>query len=150
MIANTRIGEVISVPYASIILSLLLVIITTACGTDPVATESNSVLDRNGNKATEIVVVMGSTDLVVGSNRVVFALLDNEGWFVKRESVNVFFHQIIEAEPVLKMDDTASFREWPDNRGIYVIESYFDRAGKWILQASLETAGDVVKGSTVF
>ena len=115
MIANTRIGEVISVPYASIILSLLLVIITTACGTDPVATESNSVLDRNGNKATEIVVVMGSTDLVVGSNRVVFALLDNEGGFVKRESVNVFFHQIIEAEPVLKMDDTASFREWPDN-----------------------------------
>ena len=150
MISNTRIGELISVPYASIILSLLLIIITTACGTDPVATESNSVLDGNGNKSTEIVVVMGSTDLVVGSNRLVFALLDNEGGFVKRESVNVFFHHIIEAEPVLKMDGTASFREWPDNRGIYVIESYFDRAGQWILQASLEMAGDAVKGSTVF
>ncbi|SVE63767.1 uncharacterized protein METZ01_LOCUS516621, partial [marine metagenome] len=147
MIANTRIGELLSVAYPSIILGLLL--ITMACGSGPVATEPASVLDSNRNTTAEIVVIMGSTDLVVGKNRLIFALLDNEGGFVKRESVNVFFYQIIESEPVLKMDSTAVFREWPDDRGIYVVESYFDRAGQWILQASIEMAGETIKESTV-
>ena len=38
-----------------------------------------------------LTILLGSTDLIVGENRLVFALMDNGGEMLRRESINLSF-----------------------------------------------------------
>ena len=79
-------------------------------------------------------LAVGSSDLAVGSNRVVFGVIDPGAGAIRGERVRVSsFWLPPDGErvgPVESVD--AVFREWPVSpRGVYTAQLAFDRAGEW-------------------
>lgn len=89
-------------------------------------------------------LAFASSDLAVGSNRVVFGVLDDQEGPVRDAEVVVstFFLNTIGGQegPVEAVD--AVFRAWPVTpRGVFTAELDFDRAGEWGIGAVV-TDGD--------
>ena len=110
-----------TIPFAFI---LTLAFILVACSTEPLPTPTPSPTAR---------VTLASTDLAVGQNRVVFALIQPGGGAIKDAQVQVqtFFlsgstpQQAVQTAP-------ATFQEWPGGTaGVYRANLAFDRPGDW-------------------
>ncbi len=78
-------------------------------------------------------VALASSDLSVGRNRVVFALIDPQSGPIRGANVQVstyFLSSGGQEGPIETV--TAVFREWPVRpSGIYTVELTFDRPGNW-------------------
>ena len=78
-------------------------------------------------------VALASSDLSVGRNRVVFALIDTQSGPIRGSNVQVstyFLSSGGQEGPIETV--TAVFREWPVSpNGIYTVELTFDRPGNW-------------------
>ena len=79
-----------------------------------------------------LTVLIGSSDLAVGPNRLFFGVLDGTSGPVRTPEVKatlVYLEDDTGQSPISK---TARFVEWPSGRaGVYVMEATFDRAGRW-------------------
>ena len=76
-------------------------------------------------QAPDLNVVLATTDLAVGDNRVAFAVLDTDGGLVSQEDVYVSFFREGSQEG-FEMESSADFRQWPSGRGLYTVQARFD------------------------
>ena len=86
-------------------------------------------------------ILLGSTDLAVGENRLFFALLDADGEPVKQESVALSFAYQDGTGTTSKGELTAVFRQWPYDRGVYTVQVSFDMAGTWRMDVDSQMPG---------
>ena len=94
-------------------------------------------------------VLIGSTDLAVGENRLVFAILDADGEPVKQDSVALSFAYQDGSESIPEGEVTAVFRQWPYGRGVYTAQASFDRAGTWRMDVDTQLQGQLLVGRTL-
>ena len=104
----------------------------SACVPDPVATAAPTIVPAPSPESLRL--AFASSDLAVGSNRVVFGVLDDEvGPLSDAEVVvSTFFLTASGGQegPVETVD--AVFRAWPVSpRGVYTAQLNFDRPGEW-------------------
>ena len=110
------------------ILGILLFAISCACSTSEQSTHTATPLP---DQSPVPQVIIGSTDLAVGENRLFFAILDADGESLKQHSVAVSFAHQDGPETIPEGEVTAVFRQWPYDRGVYTVQVSFDRAGTW-------------------
>lgn len=82
-----------------------------------------------------LTVFLGSTDLSVGFNRVVFGLLDSEMSHVRTQTVTSTFIPVEISDRTLaglEIQTSATFMRWPvGSGGVYVAKVEFPESGKW-------------------
>ena len=82
-----------------------------------------------------LTVFLGSTDLSVGFNRVVFGLLDSDMAHVRTQTVTSTFIPVEIPDPALErleIQTSATFMRWPvGSGGVYVTKVEFPESGKW-------------------
>jgi hypothetical protein len=94
-------------------------------------------------------VLLGSTDLAVGENRLFFALLDADGEPVKQESVALSFTYQDGPETAPEGEFTAVFRQWPYDRGVYTAQVLFDMPGTWRMDVDPHIQGQPLGASAL-
>ena len=110
----------------ALVLALTLVLVACSNETTPVATPTAEASDTTR-------ISLASTDLAVGDNRVVFALIRPGIGSVKdaRVEVQTFFLSGADSQKAVQTAP-ASFHEWPGGTaGVYRANLTFDRAGDW-------------------
>ena len=132
-----RVGRVWGAALAVAALALVA-IAGIACG---VAPDGDAAVDVAAGETLRL--AMASSDLAVGSNRVVFGVIDPETGAIRGDRVRVSSFWLPpdgEREgPVESVD--AVFREWPVSpRGVYTAQLRFDRAGEWGIGAVVTAA----------
>ncbi len=81
--------------------------------------------------------VLASSDLSVGSNRVVFALIDSNNAPVKAGSATLALAHEQDGRTVQKGELEAGWRSWPAGPGgVFTVQIEFDKAGLWLAQVS--------------
>ena len=131
-------------------LGALLFGAVVACSGSQASTSTPAPSPTLARQTPELVVVLGSTDLAVGQNRVVFALLDSAGELMRQESVDLSFYYVEGSEVTAKGQATAVFRQGPYDRGVYVVQDSFDRAGTWILEVDSQVSGQPITATALF
>jgi hypothetical protein len=96
-----------------------------------------------------VTVVLATTDLAVGDNRVAFAILDDGGGLVTPEEVYASFLREGSQEE-FKTESRATFRQWPSGRGLYTVQAQFDSPGAWRLEVDLAIEGQATRGGAGF
>lgn len=115
--------------FRSAALLCVIIIAAFACAT-PTAEPSPTL-----PPATDTLrLALASSDLAVGSNRVVFGVLDDETGPVRdaQVAVSTFYLPVTGGQegPIETVD--AMFRAWPVTpRGVFTAQLEFDRAGEW-------------------
>lgn len=113
-------------------------IVIVACGGEtissaPLATQAPNHESGDVLPSSKVETVLASTDLGVGTNRVVFALVDSKTGPLKPSKVEVstFFITDSGAEGPKEVKK-GIFREWPNiPGGLYTAQLNFDRPGSW-------------------
>lgn len=122
-------------PYG--ILGGLLLLLAVACSTGPTATSITNVPPvQNGPEYGAIVI---TTDLSLGTNRVVFGLVNREGMPVRSQKAQVRALLLPpgNAPGVERASGIAEFKQWPAGpQGVFSINLDFDEVGFWQLEAS--------------
>ena len=136
----------------------ILAIVAAACssGTEaptgedaPVATEtpSNPTVTPTETGSEVLRVLIASTDLAVGRNRVVFAVLDEELSPLRIPEVRFTLTYLGAITPEVRSQGTAVFRQWPANPGgVYAAGVSFDDPGRWGLEVRIPGDGGVLVG----
>ena len=106
--------------------ALSLALIVVGCSNEPTHTPT-----PEASAATRI--TLASTDLAVGENRVVFALIRPGSGALKDAQVEVQTFYLSGSTPDQAVQTaTAAFRTWPGGTGgVYRVNLAFDRAGDW-------------------
>ena len=140
--------------FAGISLLLVIACYTTSPGQAPPTPDALSLGGPNYS------VILVTSDLAVGANRVSFGLIDRDGMPVRTEQAQV---QSVYFPPgqdggEIRQTATAQFQQWPPGeRGVYVTTLDFDLPGEvteanpgfWALQITTTTeAGVVVEAQT--
>ena len=138
----------INIERALLVLAAIgLFLALAACGdTDtPAASDSASAAQVDAAPPTpedaELRMLLASTDLSVGDNRVVFALAGGGAGPVRQaDGVRVQTYYLAPAGQEGPIERAAAeYREWqPNGRGAYTVRLSFDRAGDWGLGVSVE------------
>ena len=85
------------------------------------------------SESENIQILLASTDISVGSNRIVFGLMDSSEGLLRDVDIEVSTFYLSEkgpSEPVETMD--ATYRQWPSsNTGVYTITADFEIPGEW-------------------
>ncbi len=123
-----------AIAFAALALAALLLL--AACGGGDSDTPAQTLEES-------LAMAPASSDLSVGENRVVFALLGDEGPVRDPNAdvqVSTFFLKGSEREGPIETAP-ATFRQWPAGPGgVYVTRLSFDRAGTWGLAAIVRRA----------
>ena len=121
------------------VLSLaLLLLMTAACGGGEEPTPTIAPSPEATQPAQDLQPIVASSDLSVGSNRVVFAVLDSTSNTVKTQTVGVAtFFLGGRGQAILFQRTSAQFREWPIGGGVYTTRLSFDQAGEWGLEVAI-------------
>lgn len=103
----------------------------------PTATDTHS-----SNDPVELHIVLASTDISVGRNRIAFGLIDRQTSAVRDALVVVSTFFLADDGPQGPKETVdALFRKWPVGQaGIYTVEVNFDRPGTWGLGVEVTTA----------
>ena len=81
--------------------------------------------------------VLASSDLSVGGNRVVFALIDANNAPVRASSATLALAHEQDGQIVQKGEVQAAWRSWPAGPGgVFTVQMEFDKAGLWLAQIS--------------
>ena len=138
-----------------ICLCVLLVTMAACVGPEPTPTHTPTPTSvpttsplMGTPEATEQVsdlrLIIASTDLSIGSNRVVFAIIDSSGNTVKIPEANVStFFLADTADGTAVEATTARFRPWPVGGGVYTTNLSFHKAGVWGIGAVITDAGGI-------
>ena len=121
----------------------LALILLGACGGEvPSPTPPQPLSQQAPNADAPLQLALASSDLSVGRNRVVFALIDPQSGPLRDANVQIstyFLSSGGQEGPIETV--TAVFREWPVRpNGIYTAELTFDRSGNWGLVADATDA----------
>ena len=108
-------------------LCLALALASLACSSEPPTAPT----------ANSMQIGMASTDLAVGDNRVVFALIRPGVGIVKDAQIEVHTFHLSGEDPNARVQSVpARFSEWPTGgRGVYIANLRFDQSGDWGLGA---------------
>ena len=127
---------------------------TSSPASTPTATPSSAAIQiptptSDAGLVPAVTVVLATTDLAVGNNRVAFAILDDGGGLVMPEEVYAsFFREGSQEE--FKTESRATFRQWPSGRGLYTVQAQFDSPGAWRLEVNSAIEGRVARGGARF
>lgn len=132
--------------------TLLLVIILIgalawhACGGGPTSTPEPVPTEE---PPPQLDSILGTHDLGVGTNRVSFLLLTDEGLVTTNEASVSSRYVGDDSQPDAVETATPSFHLWPfGTRGNYVVNLSFDRPGAWELDVSVEDSdGSTLTGN---
>jgi len=76
-------------------------------------------------------LAIGNTDIAVGTNRIIFSIIDKINGPIILEEVRVNYYYL-DPKSTFKFHAPAKFVKWPaSNKGVYVSHTSFDKAGKW-------------------
>ena len=122
-------------------LATAAVVAISSCGGNqatslPQPTDTATPLATSTPATLEVQTVIGSSDLSVGPNRLIFALIDNQSGPIRTDEANVSTYFLTdEGSEGPKEAVTAVFRTWPAGPGgVYSAQLSFDRAGNWGLE----------------
>ena len=90
----------------------------------------------------EVSVIVISTDLAVGANRVIFGLVDRDGMPVRTPQAQVKAAYLLPGQEATEVRDsaTAEFMRWPGGlQGVFTTKLELDTAGFW--QLDVDTSG---------
>ena len=113
-------------PLFIVVLGLILVFVACSGDSTPAPTPTPEAADT-------VRITLASTDLAVGENRVVFALIRPGSGALKDAQVEVQTFYLSGSTPTQAVQTaTAAFRTWPGGAGgVYRANLAFDRAGDW-------------------
>jgi hypothetical protein len=120
----------------SFIFSILVLVAALACSSSVTPTPP-----PGGPGGVSVIIV--TTDLAVGTNRVVFGLVDLDGMAVRSKEAQVRAIYLPPAQAVgeVKAAATARFTRWPvGEQGVFATRLEFDRAGFWGLEVTVARA----------
>lgn len=126
-------------------LALAVLVVAGACGTEaptpapsPTATPAHAQEDET--VALTLRAVLASSDLSVGDNRVVFALVGTETSApVRTSAVNMDLAYVKGDTLVPQENVQAVFRQWPSGPGgVFTAQVDFEQAGTWVAELSPE------------
>ena len=111
-------------------------LLATVCGKsermEPSTIQTPTVASKI-SASENIQILLSSTDISVGSNRIVFGLMDKTEGLLRNADIEVSIFYLSDkgpSEPIETMD--AIFRQWPSsNAGVYTITADFERPGEW-------------------
>ena len=131
------------------LIALLLVGLVFACAA-PATTQPASV-PPPATAPEHLRLALASSDLAVGSNRVVFGVIDRDAGPVRDASVQVSTFFLTpdggQEGPVEVVD--AVFRAWPVTpRGVFTAQLSFDRPGEWGIGAVVADSDGVERKAT--
>ena len=113
---------------------LIVLAAAVACS----ASATNTPIPQN----PEVSVIVVTTDLTLGVNRVAFAIVDRNGLPLRSEEVTFRAVYLPPGETTEEVRDsgTATFRRWPTGaQGIFSTKLEFDTAGIWQLEVDTTT-----------
>lgn len=114
-----------------------MLLLAAACSAAPTATPIPTVPPvPNGPEYGAIVI---TTDLAVGTNRVVFGIVDRSGMPVRSQQAQVRALLLApgDAPGVERASGVAEFKQWPAGpQGVFSTSLDFDTAGFWQLEVS--------------
>ena len=130
--------------YAGALLFSVALAATAACGGDtaPTATPPlptvTTAPPSAGAESPSLQILLASSDLGVGQNRLAFGLIDTRSGALKDVSVQVstFYLGGGGQEGPIETKQ-AVFRKWPVGSGLYTAQFSFDRPGKWGLAVAI-------------
>ncbi len=152
MTARQKGLTLLAVPVLLALLALL-----AACGTngtptptaDPTQAPAETATPTSG--ATELRLLLASTDLSVGANRVVFALVASGSGPVRQpDGVRVqTFYLAPKGQEGPVETVAATYRDWGERgRGAYTVRLDFDRAGDWGLGVRVDGQDGAVSSAS--
>jgi hypothetical protein len=127
-------------PVIWLLTGLTVVATTVAC--------SSSATSTPLPQLPEVSVIVVTTDYGVGSNRVVFGLVDRDGTPVRSDDSQVQASYLPPGESAGEVRDTATakFRQWPVGaQGVFTTNLNFNTAGIWQIEVdTTNSAGNAV------
>ena len=116
------------------LLAALCLLLLAAC-TSPTATPTPTVAPTVVNLSLR--TVLASSDLSVGSNRVIFALIDSNNAPVTASSATLSLAREQDARIVQKGEVEAGWNSWPTGPGgVFAAQIEFDQDGLWLAEVS--------------
>lgn len=124
-----------------------LALAVSACS--PPAQPSPTATATSDDNTNHLTVLVGSTDLAVGENRIVFALFDGNDQFVRVDSVHLSFFRADDTGAVPRGEAKGIFRQWPYGQGVYTSEASFDKPSSWRMKVAAQVQGKPFEGSAL-
>ena len=157
MTASTLARRTTPCPWRVLPVLLALLVLLAACGADdapaPTAGPTQTPPDAAtpAREAADLRLLLASTDLSVGDNRVVFALIRSDSGPVRQaDGVRVQTYYLAptgQEGPVETV--AATYRDWDERgRGAYTVRLSFNRAGDWGLGVSVEGSDGAVSSAS--
>ena len=130
------------------LLSLLLAsVVLSGCGGDEAPTPTPTPTPEPADLALQ--PVLGSSDLAIGTNRLVFALLKPNRELVKAPTAQLSLYYLEGETAVAQSKAEAVFRRWPAiPGGVFTAQVEFTRVGVWIVEitpAGVDAEGEPTK-----
>ena len=106
--------------------------------TPPLPTETTAPPSAAGAESPSLQILLASSDLGVGQNRLAFGLIDTQSGAVRGANAQVatFYLGGGRQEGPIETRE-AVFRKWPFGSGVYTAQLSFDRPGKWGLAVAI-------------
>ncbi len=133
-----------------LLVAVCLIALTAACGD---ASDNVIVPPTEEFGGPEYAVVVITTDMAIGSERLAFGVLTRDGGPLEADHavVRTFYLPDNTEERQARQILEAEFLPWPTVAGVFVANPQFDIAGTWELEAQLTTAdGTEVVATSAF
>ncbi|MCH2536109.1 MAG: thioredoxin family protein [Dehalococcoidia bacterium] len=117
----------------------LLLLLAAACSGTPTVTLGPTATPPPGLNGPEYGAIVITTDLALGSNRVVFGIVDRNGMPVRSQQAKVraLYLPPGDAPGVERASGVAEFKKWPAGpQGVFSTVLEFDMAGFWQLDVT--------------
>ena len=132
-------------PRLGMLLVGLLVILLAACAASATSTPPTFAPTATPlHSGPQVSVIVISTDLAVGVNRMIFGLVDREGMPVRAPQAQVQAAYFVPGQEATDVRDsaTATFMRWPGGfQGVFATKLELDTAGFWQLEVTTSIEG---------
>ena len=132
-------------PGLGMLLGGLLVFLLAACAASATSTPLTSAPTATPlHSGPQVSVIVISRDLAVGTNRVIFGLVDREGMPVRAPQAQVKAAYFVPGQEATDVRDsaTAKFMRWPGGfQGVFATKLELDTAGFWQLEVTTSSEG---------
>ena len=98
---------------------------------NPYSEQDDIHFDENNVVEENYFLAIGNTDIAVGTNRIIFAIIDKTNGPIILDEVSVNYYYL-DSTSTFEFQVPAKFVKWPaSNKGVYVSYTSFDKAGRW-------------------
>ena len=135
----------LSRPHILRVVAALTAMLAIACA-QPEATPTSTPTSTAGTPNAEIIGLLATTDLSVGTNRVSFLLLSLDALItIPEASVTSLYSPADNVPPLVKETVVGLFHLWPyGTRGNYSMQLTFDVPGDWELDVNVQDADGTI------